>query len=224
MMIRNSLIIASIAICLMACGNNNKKETSLADTNKVPKDTTGQHLDDKKDTTVHHTLASDTSAANTSTDTTWLITPGKSIGHIVLDGDVRDVITQLGKPDSSDAAMGSSLMVWFAGHNPTGNRTAVFSRHNMGGKDESISHVRKVLVTSPKFKTSEGLGVGSAKTDIDKKYTLKATSSYATKGGEVKVYTDLTKGISFEIDGSGKCVGVVVHKVKDTAAAYLNMH
>ncbi|MEO3403061.1 hypothetical protein AAFN85_04105 [Mucilaginibacter sp. CAU 1740] len=224
MMIRNSLIIASIAICLMACGNNNKKETTLADTNKIPKDTTGQHIDDKKDTTVHHTLASDTSEANNVTGTDWLVTPGKGIGHIVLDGDVRDVMKQLGKPDSSDAAMGSSLMVWFAGHGPSGNRTAVFARHNMGGKDESVSHVRKVLVTSPKFKTNDGLGVGSVKTDIDKNYTLKATSNYTGKKGEVKVYTDLAKGISFEIDGSGKCVGVVVHKVNDTAAAYLNMH
>jgi hypothetical protein len=224
MMIRNSLIIASIAICLLACGNNNKKETTLADTNKVPKDTLGQHLGDKNDTTVHRTLASDTGAAASSTQTDWLITPGKGIGHIVLDADVQDVIKQLGKPDSSDAAMGSALMVWFADHNPSGNRTAVFARHNMGGKDESVSHVRKVLITSPKFKTADGLGVGSAKTDLDKKYTLKATSDYTGKGGKVQVYTDLAKGVSFEIDGNGKCVGVVVHKVDDTAAAYLNMH
>ncbi|AYL97678.1 hypothetical protein [Mucilaginibacter celer] len=220
MMIKNCMVIAAVAICLLACGNN-KKQTSLADTNKTVKDTSGQHLGDRNDTTVHHTMASDTGSTS-SPD--WLITPGKGIGHIVLDEDVNNVMKQLGKPDSSDAAMGSSLLVWFAGHNPSGNRTVVFAHHNMGGKDETVSHVRKVLVTSPKFKTADGLGVGSAEGAIRKVYTLKASGSYTNKSGKVQVYTDLAKGISFEIDGGGNCVGVVVHKVTDTAAAYLNMH
>lgn len=222
-MIKNSLIIVSIAICLLACGNNSKKETTLADTNKVPKDTLSEHLGDKNDTTVHHTMASDTSTGGT-TQSDWLVTPGKSIGHIVLNDDVQNVINQLGKPDSSDAAMGSSLLVWFAGHNSAGNRTAVFTHHNMGGKDESVSNVQKILVTSPKFKTGGGVGVGSSKQEIQKTYTLKPTSTYTNAGGKVQVYTDLAKGISFEIDGSGRCVGVVVHKANDTAVAYLNMH
>jgi hypothetical protein len=223
MMIRNSLIIVSIAICLLACGNNKKKETTLADTNKVPKDTTGIHLPNKNDTTVHHTLASDTASANTiSAD--WLITPGKSIGHIVLNDDVENTIKQLGKPDSSDAGMGSSLMVWFEGHDQSGYRTAVFAHRNMGGKDEAVNHVQKVLVTSPQFKTADTIGVGSTKDEIKKLYTLKPTSTYTNNGGKVQVYTDLAKGISFEIDGTGKCIGVVVYKANDTAVAYLNMH
>lgn len=223
-MIRNSLIIISIAVCLLACGNNSKKETTLADTNKVPKDTTGQHLGDKNDTTVHHTMAPDTGTSNTS-QTDWLITPGKSIGHIILNDDVQNVMKQLGKPDSSDAAMGSSLMVWFADHhNPAGNRTVVFAHHNMGGKDEQVSHIQKILVTSPQFKADDGVGAGSTKQEIQKTYTLKPTSTYSNKNGEVQIYTDLAKGISFEIDGSGKCVGVVVHKANDIAVAYLNMH
>jgi hypothetical protein len=222
-MIRNSLIIVSIAICLLACGNNSKKQTNLADTNKVPKDTTGQHIPNKNDTTTHHTMASDTGTANTS-QSDWLITPGKSIGHIFLNDDVQNTIRQLGKPDSSDAAMGSSLMVWFANHNSAGNRTAVFSHHNMGGKDESVSHVQKILVTSPQFKTNDGIGVGSAKQDIQKNYTLKPTSTYSKNGGKIQVYTDLEKGISFEINGTGRCVGIIVHKANDTASAYLNMH
>jgi hypothetical protein len=222
-MIKNSLIIVSIAICLLACGNNKNKPATIADTNKIPKDTVGQHLGDKNDTTTHHSMASDTGTANT-TQTNWLITPGKSIGHIVLNDDAQNVINQLGKPDSSDAAMGSSLLVWFAGHNPAGNRTAVFTHHNMGGKDESVNHVQKILVTSPKFKTGDGVGVGSSKQEIQKTYTLKPTATYSKAGGKVQVYTDLAKGISFEIDSNGKCIGVVVHKANDTAVAYLNMH
>jgi hypothetical protein len=115
-------------------------------------------------------------------------------------------------------------MVWYANHNSAGNRTAVFAHHNMGGKDESVSHVQKILVTSPQFKTNDGAGVGATKQDIQKNYNLKPTSTYSKNGGKVQVYTDLGKGISFEIDGSGKCVGIVVHKANDTAVAYLNMH
>ncbi|SDI06216.1 hypothetical protein [Mucilaginibacter gossypii] len=223
MTIRNSLIIISIAICLLACGNNSKKETTLADTNHVPRDTTGQHSGNKNDTSVHHTMASDTNTANT-VHSDWLITPGKSIGHIILNDDVQNVIKQLGKPDSSDAAMGSSLMVWFAKHDITRYRTAVFSHRNMGGKDESISHIQKILITSPRFKTGEGVRVGSTKQDVQKYYALKLTSTYTNNGGKVQIYTDPGKGISFEIDSSGRCVGVVVHKANDTAVAYLNMH
>ncbi len=222
-MIRNSLIIISIAICLLACGNNSKKETTLADTNKVPVDTEGQHLPDKNDTTIHHTMASDTGTANVP-QSDWLITAGKSTGHIILNDDVQNVIKRLGKPDSSDAAMGSSLMTWFAKHDITSYRTAIFSHRNMGGKDESISHIQKILLTSPQFKTGEGVGVGSTKQDIKKYYALKPTSTYTNNGGKVQIYTDLAKGISFEIDGSGRCVGVVVHKANNTAVAYLNMH
>jgi hypothetical protein len=223
MTIRNSLIIISIAICLLACGNNSKKETTLADTNHVPKDTTGQYPFDKNDTTTHHIMASDANTANT-VQSDWLITPGKSIGHIILNDDVQNVIKRLGKPDSSDAAMGSSLMVWFAKHDITRYRTAIFSHRNMGSKDESISHIQKILVTSPRFRTGEGVGVGSTKQDIQKYYSLKPTSTYTNNGGKVQIYTDPGKGISFEIDSSGRCVGVVVHKANDTAVAYLNMH
>jgi hypothetical protein len=218
-MIRNSLIIVSIAICLLACGNNSKKQSTLADTNKVPKDTTGKHFDDKNDTTTHHTMAPDTGAASD-----WLISPGKGIGHIVLNDDVQNTIKQLGKPDSSDAAMGSALMVWFAKHDTSGYRTEVFTHHNMGDKDESVSHVQKILVTSPQFKTDDGVGMGSTKQEIQKTYSLKPTSTYTNKSGKVQIYTDLSKGISFEIDGSGHCIGVVVHKANDSAVAYLNMH
>ncbi|WP_143013924.1 hypothetical protein [Mucilaginibacter sp. OK268] len=159
-----------------------------------------------------------TSAANK------LITPGRSIGDIVLSEDVTNVSQLLGRPDSSDAAMGSSLMVWYTGHKADGYRTSVFAHRKMGEKDEIISRIQKILVNSPEFKTAEGLGVGSTVDEIKKSYNLKPTSDYQNKNGKVQVYTDLDKGISFEVDTAGKCVGVVVHQPHDTAAAYFNMH
>jgi hypothetical protein len=95
----------------------------------------------------------------------------------------------------------------------------------MGSKDEIISRIQKILVTSPEFKTAEGIGVGALKKEIETDYILKPTDAYKIKGGKVQVYTDLDRGISFEIDSaSNKCVGVVVHKPHDNASAYLNMH
>jgi hypothetical protein len=175
---------------------------------------------DSADTTAQ---TADTAKAKASV-TNKLITPGRSIGDIVLSEDVANVSQLLGRPDSSDAAMGSSLMVWYAGHKTDGYRTSVFAHRKMGDKDEIISRIQKILVNSPEYKTAEGIGVGSTADEIKKSYNLKPTSDYQNKNGKVQVYTDLDKGISFEIDTTGKCVGVVVHQLHDTAVAYLNMH
>ncbi|MEN0056087.1 MAG: hypothetical protein AAGC65_20585 [Mucilaginibacter sp.] len=216
-MIRNTFIIL-LCGALFACNQSPKKDSAAdqsADTGKVQ-----QPL--LNDSTAPSPASTDTSKIKTTS--TQLIVPGRSIGNIQLNEDVANVSTTLGRPDSSDAAMGSSLMVWFAGHNPAGYRTSVFAHRNMGAKDEIISRIRKILITSPAFKTAEGLGVGSPEADIKKSYDLKPTSDYKNKNGKVQVYTDMDKGISFEIDATGKCVGVVVHQLHDTAAAYLNMH
>jgi hypothetical protein len=196
-----SLILLLLGASLCACNQSTQKQNTADGTSHV-----------------------DTGAAKTS-PIDRLITPGRGIGRIFLNGNIEDVSTFLGRPDSSDAAMGSSLMVWYAKHNASGYKTSVFSHRNMGSKDEIISRIQKILVTSPEFKTAEGIGVGAAIDDIKKSYDLKPTSTYENKNGEVKVYTDLDKGISFEIDPtSNKCVGIVVHKPHDTASAYLNMH
>jgi hypothetical protein len=216
-MIRNTFIIL-LCGSLFACNQPSKNEStaSTADTGKVQQPI----LDDSL---AKSPASTDTNKTKTIT-ATQLIIPGRSIGNIQLGEDVANVSTTLGRPDSSDAAMGSSLMVWFAKHNPAGYRTSVFAHRNMGAKDEIISRIQKILITSPEFKTAEGFGVGSPEADIKKNYDLKPTSDYKNKDGKVQVYTDLDKGISFEIDAAGKCVGVVVHKPHDTSVAYLNMH
>jgi hypothetical protein len=212
--------IFTLLLCaaLFACNQPSKKENTAntTDTGRVQQPI----LDDSL---AKSPASTDTSKIKTVT-ATQLIIPGRSIGNIQLGEDVATVSTTLGRPDSSDAAMGSSLMVWFAKHNQAGYRTSVFAHRNMGAKDEIISRIQKILITSPEFKTADGLGIGSLEADIKISYDLKPTSDYKNKAGKVQVYTDLDKGISFEIDTTGKCVGIVVHKPHDTAVAYLNMH
>jgi hypothetical protein len=153
-----------------------------------------------------------------------LIKPGEGIGKITIEEGLDSVKQVLGRPDDGDAAMGSQLTTWYANHDTTGYRTSIFSRHNMGSKDENVSHVKKILVTSPWFKTAEYMSVGNTRKDIGKFYTLKEGNSYKAKGQTIKTYTDVAKGISFEIDETGKCVSILVHKPNSTADTYLNMH
>lgn len=222
-MIKNCLLILLMA-GLFSCNQSTSKQTA-ADTAKTgAADTSLTDNAIVKDSAADKLIASDTATANpVSADR--LISPGKGIGHIMVDDDAAQAIKVLGKPDSADAAMGSSLMVWFANHNAKGYRTSVFSRRNMGGKDENISHIQKILVSSPWFKTADHLGVGSAVEFIKKSYLLKPFTTYKANGHTVQVYTDADKGISFEVDNTTqKCVAVVVHKAHDTAATYINMH
>jgi hypothetical protein len=217
----NSFLILALAASLAACNSSTKKQDT-ADTNQQAVDTAAKPV--ATDTATNKMVTKDT-ALTALVPADRLITPGKSIGHITIGDDVQAATKLLGRPDSSDAAMGSSLMVWFAKHDVNGYRTSIFSHHNAGGTDEAISRVQKILVTLPWFKTADHAGVTSPIDSIKHNYTLKPTSTYQLKGDKVQVYTDLDKGISFEINtATNKCVGVVVHKAHDTASAYLSMH
>ena len=147
------------------------------------------------------------------------IFPGISIGCIKLGQTANDIIKALGQPDSSDAAMGKSMMRWFS--KPTGkgidtavNSISVFSSSNMGSKDERrrIIHIR---ITSPYYKTPEHIGYGSTLTFIKRQYpTLKkptATFSDKSTGKTVQIYDEIKEGIAFEINEATKCAGITIH-------------
>jgi len=174
---------------------------------------TDQEVADAPDTTDASTISPE-----------QLISPGLSIGQIKLDGNLADAIKLLGKPDGGDAAMGSALATWYANHDTTGYRTSIFASRNMGGADENIQHIKKILVTSPWFKTADFISTGNNMQDIAKFYTLKEGNSYTAGGQKIKIYSDIPKGISFEIDAQGQCVGILVHQPNSTAGTYLDMH
>lgn len=150
-----------------------------------------------------------------------LITPGKGIGHILLGEDQAKAIEQLGKPDFGDAAMGSSLVTWYANHDSSSYQTSIFSGRNFGAKDENIAHIKKILVTSPWFNTAEKIGVGSTLHEIKQSFTVH-TNNQLNRG--IKTFTDKSKGISFEINNEDKCVGIIVHNTNEEAGTYLDMH
>lgn len=222
-MIKNSVLILLIA-GLFACNSSTQMQTAPDSAKTGTSDTSLTSSVAVQDSATNKLIASDTSTSQT-VPADRLIMPGKGIGHIMVNEDIETAIKLLGRPDSSDAAMGSALMVWFAKHDRKGYRTSVFAHRNMGGKDEAVSRIQKILISSPWFKTADGVGVGSSLAAIKKGYTVKSTLGYNTQTGKVEVYTDLDKGISFEVDKTGdKCVAVVVHKAHDTAATCINMH
>ena len=177
------------------------------------------------DTAVHDSVskAGDTTKKNISGATmpaaaNDTIVPGKSIGHILLNERMDDVIRALGQPDSTDAAMGKSMSKWFSKPSKKGADTAihsiiVFATTNFGGKDEA-SRVKHIRITSPFFKTAEGVGCGSTIAFIKMQYPTikKAGASYTDRSGNtVLIYDDTNEGIAYEIDASTRCVGITVH-------------
>lgn len=166
-----------------------------------------------------------TDDTNKTTRPDQLIIPGKSIGKIVLNGNADSAVDLLGKPDFSDAAMGSVLITWYVKHDTAGYKTSIFANHNFGAKDDSVARIRKILVTSPDFKTAEGLNTGLPLSEYQKHYDLKQVSAYTAKGQKILVYEAKNKGIAFEVNpASNRGAAIVVYKPGDTPATYINMH
>lgn len=200
MKVSKSIIIFSAFLLMAAC----KQKGTPSISNDPP---------ESSDTTDAGTIPAD-----------QLISPGGSIGQIKLNSSLADAIKLLGKPDGGDAAMGSSLATWYANHDNTGYRTSIYAHRNMGGQDENTPYIKKILVTSPWFKTADYISTGNDIKDIGKYYTLKEGNSYNLKGEQIKTYADTAKGIAFEIDGKGKCVSVSVYQPNSGPGTYLDMH
>ena len=157
-------------------------------------------------------------------DRDQLIIPGQRIGHLTIGMDAAQATDLLKTPDESDAAMGKSVMTWYANHKKGGYQTSVYCTRNMGGKDESTSRIKKILVTSPFFKTAEGISVGSKQEAMREAFDLEKTGTTIINERPIVVYSDLGRGISFETDiEQDVCVGVIVHAKGEDANTYLNM-
>lgn len=153
----------------------------------------------------------------------WLIVAGKSIGRVSLDENMDSVLVLLGKPDAGNAAMGKSLSTWYANHDPSGHQTTIFAARQMGMGNEE-SRVKQIRVTSPFFKTREGVGVTSSAVQIGQFYHMRPVDSFTERGMLYIIY-DTDKGIGFEIDQHKNCSAVIVHSASEKAGAvYLPFH
>ncbi|WP_146198712.1 hypothetical protein [Pararcticibacter amylolyticus] len=150
-----------------------------------------------------------------------LIIPGEGIAHLTIGLPVDSAVARLGRPDSSDAAMGSALMAWYS-KDANRYRTAIFARRNMGNED--VSRIKMIMVNSPWFKTKDGISTGTALAAIEKNYSLKHVDNASTRQKRVQVFDDINNGIAFDIDsGSKKCIAITVHAAGDSSGTYINM-
>ena len=160
-----------------------------------------------------------------STPYSLLIKPGKSIGNMQLDSNMEVLTQKIRRPDQSDAAMGSALYTWFVNKDTAGYRISAFGHRNFGGADEAIVHIKKILVTDPRYFTSDGMHAGSPQDSIALFYQLKNSDSYLGDNKNMHLFSDINKGIAFEIDSlNKKCKAIVVFKPGDSPSAYINMY
>ena len=154
-----------------------------------------------------------------------LIIPGKAIGETYIGEDMKAVFERLGKPDAGDAAMGKSMCTWYARHEAGGYQTSVFASRDMGKPDETTSRAQQILVTSPFFKTADGIQTGISYRQISTRYTLKKASTFGKGARQLTVYDDKAKGIAFEFNPERLCSGIIVHKPgADGGVAYSAFH
>jgi hypothetical protein len=178
-------------------------------------------------TTIHSTLVDSLHMADTAVKpvtSARVIVPGKSVGPMTINTNADSLAAKMGKPDSSDAAMGASMMLWDVKYKKRHYKTIIYAHRNMGAADENISHIKAIYVSSPYFKTSDYSGAGSDLRDVRKlfKLTMHAIPGYTTK--QLALYSDYGAGISFEADSTGRCHGVLVYNRGDSAVTYVNIH
>ena len=151
-----------------------------------------------------------------------LINPGNGIGKFVIGLPTDSAIALLGQPDSSDAAMGSALMSWYA-KDANRYRTAIFAGRNMG--NDEVSRIKRIMVEAPGYKTADGIAPGVSMAEIEKYFQLKQVNDPVAQSKGLLVYDDIEKGIIFDIDSVSKlCKAITVHKAGDSASTYINMH
>ncbi|QKJ28541.1 hypothetical protein HQ865_01800 [Mucilaginibacter mali] len=144
-----------------------------------------------------------------------LIVPGSGIGYIKINEAADSVIKALGKPTKQDAAMGAQSLTWLNDN----DTITVYAHRNFGGKDENVSHIKLIRVTSPKYKTSKWVHVGFPLDSLMKEYP--GAVKEIAQG--IAMYSDVKKGITFEMNAEQRCSAIIVHAAGDTSAAYLDI-
>lgn len=141
-----------------------------------------------------------------------LLIPGVSAGTIAINQNASEVFKILGKPDSSDAAMQKTVAFWYKGHDPKSTTFAIYTVRDTGSNP--IARIKQIRVTSPEYRTEDGLGVSSPLSLLRKKIDLKKLNLSNSSGSNYDLY-DSDKGIAFEIAPDGKCTAVIIHPANE---------
>lgn len=156
------------------------------------------------------------SAAGTAVSSDREILPGSRIGKTFVGEATDTVITILGKPDYSDAAMGKAWMTWFGKkrdeHN---NRTELNVFVTYQDSTMRSKTVRQIRTTSSWFVLGDSIHVYSDFRAIQKDYpSVTYTGTYKEGARTFRIFDELQKGIAFETTEVGEqvlCTAIIVH-------------
>jgi len=224
-----SLLLSCCISCRQDGGNTQKTTTTDTVFVQQPQNTAGGHTDTIVLKTPE-TQASEPSSGNGEVSSDRLIVPGESIGKTPLGMDAQRIEGLLGKPDMSDAAMGKAWLTWYGTSRDEHNNKTELDIYTTY-KDNSMRQktVQQIRVTSSYFKTEDGVGVYNSLEEIKKFFPgLKQVARYKDNGRVIRIYDDVSKGISFDVAEAGKqliCTAVVVHFMgKPVTQTYIYLH
>lgn len=191
-----------IGICLASCSD--KKTTLETENNAVFTDTI-KYVPPKV------------------TDNAYDIIPAERIGMTKLEANT-ETLSELGKPDFSDAAMGKSWAMWISKDDKK-NELNIYSTYKDSEMKEKV--VRQIRITSSKFQTPSEISTGKSLQEIQKAFPdIKLVAKYTDEKTKnlVEIYDSKTNGIAFEFT-QNECAAIIVHtKGKKVTEEYITLH
>ena len=196
----NKFVLLLIGICFFSCSD---KKTNLEQNNAVVSDTIK-------------------SFPPKVIEEEWAIIPGKSIGMTSLEENVEK-LSELGKPDVSDSAMGKSWSTWIS-KDAEKNELNIYSTYKNSEMKEKV--VRQIRITSSKFETPTEITTGKSLQEIQKAYPeIKLVGKYTDEKTQklVEIYDSEKNGIAFEFT-QNECAAIIVHtKGKKVTEEYITL-
>lgn len=172
--------------------------------------------------------SSENATIQKTTDSAFLLVPGKKAGRLFLGQDMKAAAAILGRPDDGDAAMGSALGIWYNHQaKDTLKKEPVIIFSSYRDSNMVVKEVTQISVARPGYSTAEGLHTGSALARIRAVYPeLKKAETYLRPGSQdsLVVYDLSSKGIAFDIQ-RGICTAITIHEPdRAVNAVYLSVH
>jgi len=188
------ILSISVPIVLSACSSGDAESP------------TQEHLSGKGSLAI-------SSDKKTAVNQEQLLFPGISAGKVKLGQDAKEVYAKLGKADAGDASMQKSVSIWYKNHDQESYATSIYTVRDTG--DNPAAKIQQVRVTSPEFKTEEGIGVSSTLELIKQKYSVTKLTDITDRGRVLVIY-DSMAGIAFETDIKGICEAVIIHRANES--------